>query len=42
MKVELHLEKDTNTRFCKARSVNYALCAAVNEELQRLQDADII
>lgn len=44
MKAELHLDKDDTAIFCKTRTVTYtyALRAAVNEELQTLQDEGII
>ena len=40
--VSLHIQKDAIPKFCKARHPPYALRSAIEEELERLQRADII
>lgn len=41
LKAELHIKEDVASLFCKARTVSYALRAAIIDELQMLQDEGI-
>ncbi|RUS81246.1 hypothetical protein EGW08_010988 [Elysia chlorotica] len=40
--VTLHIQKDAIPKFCKARHPPYALRSAIEDELERLKNADII